>query len=127
MTLRNYLIVMGSMTAVCWAIFAIAAGSIDPVMTNIVGFALFYVSLFLALSGTAALVGFVIRFALLKRELAFYAVSTAFRQSFLFALFIVVSLNLLHFSLFTWLNVVLLVMIFAVLELFIASYKKSRI
>jgi len=127
MTLKNYLIVMGLMTAVCWSIFAVMLNLIDPTSTNWLGFILFYVALFLSLTGTAALVGFVIRFVALQRELAFYAVSTAFRQSFLFALFIIISLNLLHFSLFTWLNVILLLMIFAILELFIASYKKSRI
>lgn len=127
MTLKNYLIVMGMMTALCWGIFAFIFSLIDPTSTNWLGFMLFYVSLFLSLSGTAALIGFVVRFVALQRELAFYAVSTAFRQSFLFSLFIVISLNLLHFSLFTWLNVILLLMIFAILELFIASYKKSRI
>jgi len=127
MTLKNYLIVMGTMTAVCWAIFIGLLNFIDPTMTNWLGFALFYVALFLALSGSAALIGFVVRFGTLHHELAFYAVSTAFRQSFLFALFIVISLFLLHHNLFTWLNIGLLLMIFAVLELFIASYKKSRL
>ncbi len=126
MTLKNYLIVMGAMTAVCWGIFILMLNLIDPTATNWLGFLLFYISLFLALSGTAALIGFLIRFVALRRELAFYAVATAFRQSFLFALFIVISLILLSFNLFTWLNIGLLLIIFAILELFIASYKKSR-
>ena len=126
MTLKNYLIVMGAMTTVCWGIFLLMLNLIDPTSTNWLGFLLFYISLFLALSGTAALIGFLIRFVALRRELAFYAVATAFRQSFLFALFIVISLILLSFNLFTWLNIGLLLIIFAILELFIASYKKSR-
>ena len=127
MTLKNYLWVMGTMTLLCWGIFALMLNLIDPTSTNWLGFLLFYVALFLALSGTAALLGFIIRFVALKRDLVFYAVSTAFRQSFLFALFIVISLFLLSNNLFTWLNVALLLIIFAILELFIASYKKSRI
>lgn len=127
MTLKNYLIVMGLMTALCWGIFTFMLNLIDPTATNWLGFMLFYVALFLALSGTAALIGFIIRFVALRRELAFYAVSTAFRQSFLFALFIVISLFLLSANLFTWLNVSLLLIIFAILELFVASYKKSRL
>lgn len=118
---------MGTMTAVCWFITVLMLNLIDPTTTNWLGFMLFYVSLFLSLSGTAALVGFIIRFVALRRELAFYAVSTAFRQSFLFALFIVIALFLLAASLFTWLNVALLLIIFAILELFVASYKKSRL
>ncbi len=127
MTLKNYLIVMGTMTALCWGVFTFMLNLIDPTSTNWLGFMLFYVALFLALSGTAALIGFIIRFVALRRELAFYAVSTAFRQSFLFALFIVISLFLLSANLFTWLNVSLLLIIFAILELFVASYKKSRL
>ncbi|MDD2681026.1 MAG: hypothetical protein PHE20_02895 [Patescibacteria group bacterium] len=127
MTLRNYLWVMGVMTLLCWGIFALMLNLIDPTSTNWLGFMLFYVSLFLALSGSAALIGFIIRFGALKRDLVFYAVSTAFRQSFLFALFIVISLFLLSNNLFTWLNVALLLIIFAILELFVASYKKNRI
>ena len=127
MTLKNYLIVMGAMTAVCWGIFVMMLNFIDPTATNWLGFMFFYAALFLALSGTAALIGFIIRFVALRRELAFYAVSTAFRQSFLFALFIVISLFLLAAGLFTWHNMSLLLIIFAILELFVASYKKSRL
>ncbi|MBN2884349.1 hypothetical protein JXE04_00250 [Patescibacteria group bacterium] len=127
MTLKHYLWVMGTMTLLCWGIFALMLNLIDPTATNWLGFMFFYVALFLALSGTAALLGFIIRFVALKRDLVFYAVSTAFRQSFLFALFIVISLFLLSNNLFTWLNVSLLLIIFAILELFVASYKKSRI
>ncbi len=127
MTLKNYLIVMGVMTAVCWGVFILMLNFIDPTVTNWLGFMLFYVALFLALSGTAALVGFIIRFVALRRGLAFYAVATAFRQSFLFALFIVIALFLLSANLFTWLNLILLLIIFSILELFVASYKKSRL
>ncbi len=118
---------MGVMTAVCWGVFILMLNFIDPTVTNWLGFMLFYVALFLALSGTAALVGFIIRFVALRRELAFYAVATAFRQSFLFALFIVIALFLLSANLFTWLNLILLLIIFSILELFVASYKKSRL
>jgi hypothetical protein len=127
MTLKNYIWVMGVMTLLCWGIFTLMLNLIDPTATNWLGFMLFYVALFLALSGTTALLGFIIRFGALKRDLVFYAVSTAFRQSFLFALFIVISLFLLSNNLFTWLNIVLLLIIFAILELFVSSYKKSRI
>lgn len=126
MTLRNYLIVMSVLTLVCWSIFILMINAIDPTSTNWLGFSLFYFSLFLSLSGTIALVGFVIRFVALKRSLVFYAVANAFRQSFLFALFITIALFLLAADLFTWLNIGLLFIVFIVLELFISSYKKTK-
>ncbi len=126
MTLKNYLIVMSVLTIMCWAIFALMLNVINPATTNYLGFGLFYFSLFLSLSGTAALAGFVFRFVALRKSLVFQSVRNAFRQSFLFALFIVISLFLLASDLFTWLNVILLLIIFIVLELFISSYKKGK-
>lgn len=126
MTLKNYLFVMSALTAVCWGIFIFVAGLVDPTATNWLGFILFYLSLFLSLSGSAALIGFIFRFVALKKELAFNLVKVAFRQSFLFSLFIIFLLILKSQQLFNWVNLLLLVIIFAVIELFLISYKKSR-
>ena len=126
MTLKSYLFVMSVLTAVCWGIFIFVASLVDPVGTNWLGFLLFYVAMFAALSGTIFLIGFVIRFIALKRELAFNLVQSAFRQSFLLALFIILLLAMKAQELFGWLNVSLLVIVFAILELFLVSYKKSR-
>lgn len=117
---------MSVLTAACWGLFVFVASLVDPQATNWIGFFLFYLALFAALSGTIFLVGFVIRFVALRKELAFNLVRNAFRQSFLLALFIIILLVLKSQGLFTWLNMSLLVVIFAVLELFLTSYKKSR-
>lgn len=126
MTLKNYLIVMSVLTTMCWAVFALMLNIINPETTNYLGFSLFYFSLFLSLAGTIALVGFIFRFIALRRSLVFQSVRNAFRQSFLFALFIVISLGLLASDLFTWLNVILLLIIFIVLELFVSSYRRVK-
>jgi hypothetical protein len=126
MTLKNYLWVMFVLTAICWGIFFFVARLIDPTATNWLGFVLFYCALFASLSGTAALAGFIIRFIALKKELAFNLVKIAFRQSFLFSLFIIILLILKSGRMFNWLNLALLVMIFTILELFLISSKKNR-
>ncbi len=126
MTLKNYLLVMSVLTIICWGIFFFVASLVDPQMTNWLGYTLFYLALFLSLSGTTALIGFIVRFVALKKELAFNLVKLAFRQSFLFSLFIIFLLVLKSQHLFNWLNLFLLVIVFAVLELFLISYKKSR-
>jgi len=126
MTLKNYLFVMSVLTVVCWGIFLFVANLVDPTATNWLGYTLFYLSIFLALSGTTALFGFIIRFVALKKELAFNLVKVAFRQSFLFSLFIVFLLILKSQHLFNWINLLLLVIIFAILELFLTSYQKNH-
>jgi hypothetical protein len=115
------------MTLVCWGVFAGVVFMIDPNTTNWPGFAMFYASLFLALIGSTAIAGFLIRFALFRQELVFRAVSEAFRQSFLFSILIVAALFLLSRHLFTWLNISFLVAGLALLEFFLISYNRSRI
>jgi len=126
MTLKSYLFVMVFLTVICWGIFLFVASLIDPTVTSWVGVSLFYLSLFLALSGATALIGFIFRFVALKKELAFNLVKVAFRQSFLFSLFIVIFLILKSQQLANWVNLLLLLIIFTILELFLISYKKSR-
>lgn len=126
MTLKKYLWVMFALTAVCWGIFIFVADLVDPMATNWLGFVLFYLALFASLSGLIALIGFFFRFVVKKKELAFNSVKVAFRQSFLFSLFIILLLVLKSINLFNWLNLLLLVVIFSILELFLINYKKSR-
>ena len=125
MTLRTYLIIMIAMTLLCWSAWAIVLFTIDPSLTNWIGLTLFYSSLFLSIVGTATIIGFLLRFIVLKQELAWRIVKEAFRQSFLFALLIVVSLILLSHNLFTWLNLLFLVVGLTILEFFMLSMEKK--
>lgn len=124
MTLRLYLTIMTILTTICWSAFVLIIFLIDPQTTNSTGFILFYVSLYLSLVGTAATLGFVVRFVFLKKHLVFRLVKDAFRQSFLFAALITLSLWLLPRGLFSWLNLLLLVVALTVLEFFWLSYER---
>ena len=111
-------------TLLCWLAFVFVLYNVNPGITNWLGFLLFYSSLFLALVGTAAIFGFVIRFIGLRHKLAFRSVKDAFRQSFLFSFFIVATLVLLSQDLFSWLNLFFLVVGLSVLEFFLIGYSK---
>jgi len=124
MTLKTYLTIMLLGTAICWAAWVVVINSIDPETTNLVGLLLFYASLFLAIVGASAILGFLVRFILLRQELVFRQVVRAFRQSFLFAAVIVASLILQSFQLFTWYNALFLIIGLTVLEFFLISYKR---
>lgn len=125
MTLRAYLITMILTTIVSWILWFMVLTIVDPLVTTWVGFFLFYFSLFLSLLGTAAILGFFLRFVIIKQVLAFRLVKDAFRQSFLFAVLLVVSLVLLSLDLFTWLNLLILVMGLSILEYLLLSYEKK--
>lgn len=124
MTLRAYLISMLIATSLCWLSWGFVLFTINPGTAKLLGFSLFFISLFLAISGTAAIIGFLIRFIALKYELAFRSVKDAFRQSFLFAFLIIATLFLMSKGLFSWLNLVFLIVGLSSLELFLISNKK---
>lgn len=117
---------MSIATVICWAAWVLIFFTVDPETTNQVGFGLFYSSLSLALIGTGAIVGFIIRFVFLKHDLVLRQVLDAFRQSFLFALLIIVSLILLSFKLFSWLNLFFLMAGLTILEYFLVTYRRSH-
>ena len=125
MTLRLYLGSMSLASFICWAIFLFIINIIDPYATNALGFVAFYLSISLALIGTTAMIGFLVRFVWLKQRLAFRAVIEAFRQSFLFTLFIVISLILSSKDLFDWVNLLLLIIILSIIEFFILGYSQE--
>lgn len=126
MTLRSYLIMMTIATLICWTAFIFVLWTVNPEITNLTGFLLFYVSLFLSLIGTSAIIGFLIRFIGMRRALAFRLVKDAFRQSFLFAFFIISVLLLLAAGMLNWLNLILLIIGLSVLEFFLISYRKTK-
>lgn len=127
MNLKKYLILMFASTVVCWSIFVYVVFLIDPMQTNRIGFVLFYASLFFALNGTFAIIGFLIRFIGLKREMEFYSVKTAFRQSFLFASLLVVILFLQSKNLLGTKNLVFLVIALSLIEYILLTISRMKI
>ncbi|NCD00610.1 hypothetical protein EOL94_00725 [bacterium] len=125
MTLKKYLTLMVFLTLVCWFSFVFVIKTINPDITNFLGFVLFYATLFLASSGTAAILGFLVRFLALKQKLVFSAVHIAFRQAFLFGVLIVVCLMLLSNGLFNWLNLSLVILVLLLLEVFLINNHKN--
>lgn len=126
MSLSKYLIVMVIGTLVALACFAVSILVIDPFSTNWLGMTLFYASLMVSITGLAAIIGFIFRFVVLRKKLAASAVIISFRQAFVIALLIALILFLLAEQLFSWLNVVLLIIGFTSLELFLISLSLSR-
>ncbi len=124
MTLRSYLIIMFFLTFLAWGAFSFIVATVDPYVTNWIGFALFYCSLTIALIGTFSIAGFFIRFILLKKELVFKSVKEAFRQSFLLSFLIIACLFLLSRDLFNWFNAIVLAACLAIFEFFLVSYNK---
>lgn len=124
MTLRQYLLLMAVGTALAWGAVGLIVGTVDPTVTQPMVFGAFYASLFLALTGTLSVVGFVLRIAFLRQQLVVSRhVAISFRQAIMLALLIVISLFLQSRSLLTWWNALLIVAAITVLEFFFISAK----
>lgn len=126
MTLKNYIFAMTVLTIVCWVLFSFVVGIVDPFNTNWIGFLLFYLTLFVSLIGTASILGLVLRFYFSKNEPIFNLVKNSFRQSFLIASFLTIALVLKAQGYFSWINIILLVIIFTILEFFLREKKTNN-
>ncbi len=124
MTLKTYLTMMLLATAICWAAFVLVLTTVNPFKTNTIGFLLFYASLFLAVLGSGAVIGFIIRFIALKQELVFRQVAIAFRQAFSLAILVVALLILQSCRMLTWWNILLLITAVTMMEFFLISYRR---
>lgn len=126
MTLRTYLALMTIATLIAWLGFGIVVLTIDPTTTNWLGIALFYITLLICLMGTAAIIGFVVRFLFLRHELIARSVLVAFRQGFLAALLVTVALFFLAHKLFNTLNIALVILGLTALEFLLLSLESDR-
>ena len=125
MTLKTYLITMGSGTLVAWLAWGAVLLWVSPV-DGLRGLLLFYSSLSLALTGTFSIIGFAIRFRRQRYQLPLQHVLLAYRQAVSYALLLIAVLVLQSQRLLTWWNLALFVFAFTLLELFFISLKHKR-
>jgi len=125
MTLKKYLNLMLILTLICWLIWIFVLFFINPDETGFIGFILFYFSLFLAILGTLAIFGFIIRARIIKKGHIFKQVETSFRQGIWLSVFIIGLLLLQEFSLLRWWNCLVLFLFLTFLEFFFLSSRKN--
>jgi len=125
MNVRQFIVLMAAVTVFSWGGWLAVIFFVNPEAASTIGFFLFYLSLFFAITGTLALIGFFIRFIFSKQFLTFEKVQIAFRQALFFGIIFVGYLYLQANHMLTWLNALLLVFLLTVLEFLIISLKKS--
>lgn len=126
MSLPRFLILLGVATVLSWVAWVLTLNFIDPGNGDPFSVFLFASSLFLALSGSVALVGF---FARLWRggnaEFVLYrALMTSVRQGFLLGTLTVMTLVLQGARLLRWWNALLLIVALALIETLAQSQRR---
>ena len=126
MTFTQYLTVMLIGTCGAWAAWLITLFTIDPTQTSIIGFLFFYLTLFIAIVGTLAIIGSALRVLFKKPDVISRQVYVAFRHSILFSLLIIGALILVSFDVLRWWSIVLLIFVLTFVEIFFLTAKRAR-
>lgn len=124
MTLKQLVILIGSATLLLWLGWAWIIDSIDPFSTNLLGFVMFYLTLFLALCGTLSLATLYAKKSSYPKELSFHLVSMAFRQGVLLSAMITGLLYLQGGHLIRWWNIILLFAVVVMIEVVFLKTKR---
>ncbi|HPD07965.1 MAG TPA: hypothetical protein P5194_01245 [Patescibacteria group bacterium] len=126
MKLKHYLLINLGAMIIFWLLWLVILFKVDPLTTNWLGRGLFYLTLFAAIFSTMSLFGFILRFSLIRQQLARQAVITAFRQAALIAIGVVIALWLLSRQLLGWFNLFILVAGLVMLEFFMLSCQSQN-
>ncbi|MFH1233786.1 MAG: hypothetical protein V1649_04025 [Patescibacteria group bacterium] len=121
MSLTKYLITMFAGTFISFVAWVYILLNIDPTQTSILGFVFFYASLGLTLVGLFSLIGFGARKIFMKQELDFRHVYVSFRQAVFISFILIAVLLLQSYNLFSWLNIILLIIALTALDFFLVS------
>ncbi len=124
MTLKKYLNLMSVLTIICWLAWVFVIFFVNPEETGLIGFILFYFSLFLAILGTAAIIGFLIRVRFNKGPV-FKQVEVSFRQGIWLSLLVVGLFLLQNLGILRWWNGLFLLLFLMFLEFFFLSSRKK--
>jgi hypothetical protein len=95
---------------------------IDPFTASNLVIVLFYIVFFMSVLGVATFIGYGIRRILHSEELVYRQVSTSFRQAIFLSLLMVIILILQKNHYLTWWLTALLIICFAFIEYYVASY-----
>ncbi len=118
MTLRSYLIGMFIGSLLCFGSWGLILVYIDPTNAGLLGFVLFYLSLFFGLVGLFSLIGFYFRRWRARNEIIFAHIGISFRQGVLLAVILVGSLLLQSFKMLNWWTAILFVTSVVLLEFY---------
>ncbi len=125
MSLSKYLLIMFLSAILGWVGWILVVTNISPQEVGWWGFLFFYISLFLAIMGSLAVIGYYIRVFFFRDGVRFRQASIAFRQAFSLSVLLIIALWLSSHDLLSWWNILLLIIGVSLFEFFFISYQKS--
>ena len=126
MSFRLFLLLTVIGTVISWFSWGIALFYFNPEQIGLVGFILFYSSLFLALAGSIFIVTDWLKARVMNRQLIFFRLRTSVRHSIFFSMLIVGWLLLRGTDLLTWWTLLIFIAVLTALEFFFISLQKQN-
>ena len=114
---------MALATTAAWIGWLFVIHSVDPSESGLIGFLLFYLTLFIAVLGTSVFFGTLIRLWARPKEIVYRQTVRAFRQGIILSCLFSGALLLLSFELLKWWSGLLLIILFSLIELLFVSKK----
>lgn len=117
---------LGSFVAavISWAILVLIISWIDPTTSAVAGFILFFLALFLAVSATSGLIGYIARTIFMRHQLPAYRVRPSLRQGVFLGVFVDLLLFLQLERILVWWVAAIIVVLFIAIELVFISYDR---
>ena len=126
MNFKAFVILIIFGTIVSWISWGMSLLYFDPTQIGGFGFTMFYLSLFLALSGTIFLVLDWLKARVMSRQLIFFRLRTSVRHATFFTILIVGWLFLRSQDLLQWWNLLIFLFVLTALEFFFISIQKQN-
>ena len=121
MSVRTYLLGLAISSVLCWVAFALTLVNTNPTQGGQAALLSFFLSLGCGLVGTLTIIGYYARVYLHRNEVRYGLIRPALRQAFLFTGLFIGLLLLQSGGLLSWWDILLLVVIIGLLELYLRS------
>lgn len=118
---QRYILILGIAALISWLAFYLVVNKLDPFASTGLALALFFVSLFFALTSTFSVIGFYIRVWVNKNEIYYDHINISLRQAILLTL---ITLGCLLFQLLgvlTWWSGLLLIAAVTMIEFYLVA------
>lgn len=126
MSLKAFLALIIFGTIFAWLALGMAIFSFDPEKIGVLGFGVFYLSLFLSLSGIMFIIFDYFKAKIFKNQLLYLRLRNSVRHAILFSILVIGWGFLRSQELLTWWNIILFIVILTVLEFFFISTQKRK-
>lgn len=121
MSHNKYILIIAGSGLLSWVGWLLVLFKLSPYQTLGLSLTFFYVTLFIALSATFAVIGFYFRVWLFKNEIFYKHINVALRQGIFLSLITVFCLIFLMMRVLSWWSGLLLVVIAVLLEFYFSA------